>query len=383
MKYVQLSEVLAQAKTVRAGRDVFPVLSMTMRDGLVPQGQKFKKSVSSADLSGYKVVTRGQLVVGFPIDEGVLSFQQVYDDALVSPAYGVWDLRNPAEVHAPYLEKFLRAPHALAYYKAKLRGSTARRRSLPLSSFAAMPVPLPNVEEQRRIVDVLDKADSLRAKRREAIAHLDSLGQSIFHEMFEDEPINRPLSDAVSSLVGGRNIVGAENSSNPIRVLKISAVTSGIYRESESKPLPDRYQPDDSHIVRAGDVLISRANTTELVGASALVQATNGLAALPDKLWRAEPAHEVLPGFLLATLQSDRVRSEISRRSTGSGGSMKNISKPKLLAIPIAVPALERQKEFDSRIQVIQQLSSCYRQQLAELDNLFLSLQDRAFKGEL
>lgn len=244
-------------------------------------------------------------------------------------------------------------------------------------------VPVPSVEEQRRIADILDKADALRVKRREAIAHLDSLGQSIFHEMFGQESTSRPLSDAVTSLVGGRNVVGSENSSNPVRVLKISAVTSGIYRESESKPLPDAYQPDESHMVRAGDILISRANTTELVGASALVQETGGSVALPDKLWRAEPGPDILPSFLLATLQSDRVRSEISRRSTGSGGSMKNISKPKLLTIPIAMPSLERQKEFTLRMQTIRRLNDHHRQQLDRLDNLFLSLQDRAFKGEL
>lgn len=383
MKHVPLGDILVQAKTVRAGANAHPILSMTMRDGLVPQRQKFKKSISSADLSAYKVVYKGQLVVGFPIDEGVLSFQKTHDSAIVSPAYGIWDLRDPKEVFARYLERFLRSPFALHYYKAKLRGSTARRRSLPVSSFTSLFVPLPNYIEQRRIADILDKADALRAKRREAIAHLDSLGQSIFHDMFRREPINRPLSDAVTSLVGGRNVVGSENSSNPVRVLKISAVTSGIYLESESKPLPDDYRPDVSHIVRAGDVLISRANTTELVGASALVQKTNGSVALPDKLWRAEPGREVLPSFLLATLQSNRVRSEISRRSTGSGGSMKNISKPKLLTIPIALPSLERQKEFASRMEAIQLLSDRHRQQLVELDSLFMSLQDRAFKGEL
>lgn len=241
-------------------------------------------------------------------------------------------------------------------------------------------IPLPPLDEQRRIAAIMDKADTLRIKRRKALAHLDDLGQAIFHEMFHEEEVAHVLSDAVTALVGGRNVVGREDSSNMVRVLKISAVTSGTYLESESKPLPADYVPEESHIVRRGDVIISRANTTELVGASALVEQTDGVSALPDKLWRAVPAAGIEPRFLLATLQSRRVRAEISRRSTGSGGSMKNISKPKLLGTPIAIATSEKQQVFARRIESVERLRAKYIAQLSALDELFVSLQERAFR---
>ncbi|WP_332602508.1 hypothetical protein [Arthrobacter sp. S2(2024)] len=383
MTIAKLGELIQPAKVKRAGDGDFPLLSMTMRNGLVPQGEKFKKRVAGADLSQYKVVQHNQLVVGFPIDEAVLAFQRSIPAGIVSPAYGVWDLADKVASDAPYLERFLRSPRAIAYYKAKLQGSTARRRSLPNPVFLDMEVPLPPLVEQRRITAILDKADKIRAKRREALARLDTLTQSIFHSMFSGQPAHTPLSDAIAGLTGGRNLVGAEDGSNPFRVLKISAVTSGRYLESESKALPDGYIPPKDHIVRQGDVLISRANTTELVGASALVESTTGTSALPDKLWRAIPAVGVDPRFLIATLQSAATRAEISRRATGSGGSMKNISKPKLLAIPISLPPFELQQTFATRVAAVERFKETHRKHLAELDALFASLQHRAFNGEL
>lgn len=90
VKMVKLGDVITPAKCERAGQRSFPLLSMTMHEGLVDQQEKFKKRVASEDVSSYKVIERGQLVVGFPIDEGVLDFQTRYDRAIVSPAYGVW-----------------------------------------------------------------------------------------------------------------------------------------------------------------------------------------------------------------------------------------------------------------------------------------------------
>ena len=124
IQHLELGRIIAPAKLRRAGTADYPVLSMTMRDGLVDQSAKFKKRVASADTSPYKVVKRKQLVVGFPIDEGVLAFQDLYDEAIVSPAYDIWDIQDPSVISCDYLQRFLRSPSALSFYSAKLRGTT-------------------------------------------------------------------------------------------------------------------------------------------------------------------------------------------------------------------------------------------------------------------
>lgn len=92
IRKVELGALIQPAQLRRAEKETFPILSMTMHGGLVDQAIKFKKRVASTDTSQYKIVSHNQLVVGFPIDEGVLSFQKLYEKAIVSPAYDVWDL---------------------------------------------------------------------------------------------------------------------------------------------------------------------------------------------------------------------------------------------------------------------------------------------------
>lgn len=136
-----------------------------------------------------------------------------------------------------------------------------------------------------------------------------------------------PLSTYITGITSGKSLVADNEGESQNKVLKISAVTTGTFLASEVKTLPKDYDPDDSHRVAAGDILVSRANTTELVGASVLVDEVGSNIFLPDKLWRLTLVEDVNPVFLWALLQSKTIRSRISRCSTGSSGSMKNISK--------------------------------------------------------
>ncbi len=364
-----------------------------MHDGLVDQTLKFKKRVASLDTSQYKVVKKRQLVVGFPIDEAVLSFQNLYDEAIVSPAYNVWDITDLDLVESRYLEYFLRSSRAIEFYVGKLRGTTARRRSLPNDIFLTLAVPLPTKPEQVRIGEILNLIDGLRAKRRRAIAQLDTLTQTLFLEAFGDPAENPmgwkvgPIADFVLRFQGGKSInsVAGTNVVTQNRVLKVSAVTGMTFIPTESKPVLDTYQPPPEHFVRQGDLLFSRANTRDLVGAVAYVEGSWPNLLLPDKLWRfvwRRPV-SVHPLFVWALFQTPALRWEFARRATGTSGSMKNISQKKVLAIPTVLPPLERQKEFAQMIGAAQRLKNTHRKALAELKALDAVVQHRAFRGEL
>ena len=184
-KMVDLGTLIHQAKVVRCGEGNYPVLSMTMHDGLVFQNDKFKKTIASKDKSDYKVVKRNQLVISFPIDEGVLATQRIVDAGIVSPAYGIWDI-DQEMILPEFLEYALRCDRALNYYKAKLRGSTARRRSLPTSTLLAYTVPLPDISEQEHILNVVHKTQKVISGRTEEISLLDNLIKARFVELFGD-----------------------------------------------------------------------------------------------------------------------------------------------------------------------------------------------------
>lgn len=188
MKYkmVELGALISQAKTVRCGNGDYPVLSMTMHDGLVFQDDKFKKVIASKDRSDYKVVYRNQLVISFPIDEGVLAAQRIVDAGIVSPAYGIWDV-DQDKILPEFLEYALRCDRSLCYYKAKLRGSTARRRSLPTPTLLAHTIPLPSLEEQEEILEIIHQAHDVVADRKLELEKLDELIKARFVELFYDK----------------------------------------------------------------------------------------------------------------------------------------------------------------------------------------------------
>jgi type I restriction enzyme S subunit len=253
-------------------------------------------------------------------------------------------------------------------------------------------IPLPPLSEQRRIAAILDQADALRAKRREALAKLDEMAQAIFVEMFGDLRENAlkwpiyPVSHYVSEFQGGKSLeANGDEKSAKYRVLKISAVTGMMFRPTECKPLADDYEPPSEHFVRPGDLLFSRANTTELVGAVAYVEETPQNLVLPDKLWRFVFREPLLvdPLFVWALFQTPVVRDEIERRATGTSGSMKNISQGKLLSLPTILPPLEKQQEFTLRLREVQSLKASQSIFAGEADTLFTALQHRAFSGSL
>ncbi|MFE0379813.1 hypothetical protein ACFW1M_30605 [Streptomyces inhibens] len=380
-----LGSLIEPAKLRRAGSDNFPILSMTMHHGLVDQGDKFKKRVASRDTSTYKIVRRGQLVVGFPIDEGVLSFQDKYDEAIVSPAYEIWDVRDSTGIDRAYLERFLRSPRALAYYAGKLQGTTARRRSLPKDVFLELPVVISDLAQQRRVAQVLGHMDALRAKRREAIALLDDLAESIFLDMFGDPSRNKknwPMKK-IGDLVVSANYGTSEKASSrgDLPVLRMNNITASGQVELGDLKFMDRATTSDKHLVRSGDVLFNRTNSPELVGKSAIYRGTDELA-YAGYLIRVRVNEFNDPEYLAAFLNT-RYAKRVLRGMCKSIVGMANINARELQGIDIAEPPQRLQAQFGERIRAVEKMRGAHRHHLDKLDALFASIQSRAFRGEL
>ena len=385
-KMVELGTLIQQAKTVRCGSDDYPVLSMTMHDGLVFQDDKFKKIIASKDRSDYKVVKRNQLVISFPIDEGVLAAQRIVDAGIVSPAYGIWDI-DQEKILPEFLEYALRCDRALSYYKAKLRGSTARRRSLPTPTLLAFTVPLPGVSEQQFVLDVIHKAKKIIDNRSEEIQQLDNLVKARFVEMFGDPVRNPmqwdtyPLEECLERIDNGKSFICSDKprTDNNPAILKLSAVTYGDYRPHENKALLDESLFVESAEVHAGDLLFTRKNTPELVGMAAYVQNTPSKLMMPDLIFRLVPNEKVNAVFLWQLINCREFRPVIQAISGGSAKSMSNISKERLGKIKVICPPRELQ---DSLIPFVKQLDKSkvvVQKALDEAQTLFDSLMQQYF----
>lgn len=169
----KIGDIFEMSGKSKAGSQSLPIMSITMKGGLVDQSQKFKKRIASDDISLYKRVLRNELVVGFPIDEGVLGFLTQYEAAAVSPAYGIWRIRPEKyhDVDVRFLELVLRSPQAIAAYKAKMQGAVSRRRSVPPMVFAEIPVPLPPLEIQKEIVAEIEGYQKVIDGARSVLDH--------------------------------------------------------------------------------------------------------------------------------------------------------------------------------------------------------------------
>lgn len=299
---------------------------------------------------------------------------------------------HPERLDPRYALHVLRAPAVRRAGERRMVGSAGQRR-VPEAFLAGLALPLPPIKKQRWIADILDRADALRVKRREALTLLDDLSQAIFLDMFGDVMSNdrgwprATVGEFVAGFESGRNIVADDmnDTRSPFRVLKVSAVTSLRFRAGESKPVPPGYQPPGSHLVRDGDVLFSRANTTDLIGATALVTNPPPGLLLPDKLWRFKwhEIRRVEPLYVLHLFRQPRFRREVGRRATGTSSSMRNISQPKVLSIATGLPPLSLQERFAEGVRATHRATAHAESQAADLLALFESLQQQAFRGEL
>lgn len=292
-------------------------------------------------------------------------------------------VRPGGQLDSRYILHYLRQSHVRDTGELRMTGSAGQRR-VQAKYLSDLKVPLASLAEQRRIAEILDSMNSLKSLQARVDALLGGLPGARFEEEFESDFGTVRLSD-VAELSGGKSLVSKDQTiDSPYKVLKISSVTSGHFRGSEVKQLPPDYIPPVEHLVKKGDLLMSRANTSELVGATAYVGSVGRNIALPDKVWKFQwkiPGQN--PIFYHSLLSSNLVRGRISALSSGSGGSMKNISKSKLLSMEIPEVSPERQRDYADFAESIYARRRIAMRQLENLIELSNSLQSRAFRGEL
>lgn len=213
---------------------------------------------------------------------------------------------------------------------------------------------IPTIDEQRSIAAILDKVSDLIAQRRAQLDKLDLLVKSRFVEMFGDPHLNpkgwpiTTIGNVIETIESGWSGNGTQRAKGPneIAVLKVSAVTKGYFIPDECKVLDDQQNIKKYIFPQKGDLLFSRANTRELVGATAIVFEDHPDLILPDKLWKIHFTEEADVFYMKYILSSNVVRTEFSSVSTGTSGSMYNVSMEKFKNVKIPVPPIYLQKEF-------------------------------------
>ena len=323
---VKLGELISKAKVERCGDRSFPVYSMTMHDGIVEQSGRFKKTIASRDTSSYKVVKKNQLVVGFPIDEGVIYVQNHDQPGIMSPAYNVWDFDSDRVLPA-YLEFVLHSPQSMAYYAEKMRGTTARRRTLTGDALKNMPVPAPSIEDQYAVVKTLNCIKSQLAATQQMLDKLDQLVKSRFVEMFGD-----PVTAA-----------------STIKLGEVANMKAG--KTTTAKTIHDVYAPGlypcyGGNGLRGYSAEPTHAGVFPLIGRQGAlcgnVQIAHGVFRATEHAVVVDCKASCEPVWLFHYLKYD----DLGRLATGA--AQPGLSVKDLKLVPVQLPPEDRQADFIS-----------------------------------
>ena len=297
---------------------------------------------------------------------------------------------TPTEKVDPVFLYYLLKHSKPAFVKAGSGGAQPNISGTFLKNFE---IPLPPLEVQKRIAAILDKADAIRQKRKQAINLADEFLRRVFLDMFGDPVTNpkgweeRKLITGLSKVQSGWSAKGESYpcASNELGVLKVSAVTSGYFKEHENKFVSREIVPEGKSLLfpKKGDLLFSRANTRELVAATCIVTRDYDNVFLPDKLWKVEPNEYLMPEFLHMLIQQPRFKERLTSQATGSSGSMLNISKSKFEQTMSIFPSIEEQIKFkDIYWKVMKSLASLETSE-TKVGDFFNSLSQKAFSGQL
>lgn len=374
---MKVSDILEEYKELPSHENL-EVLTLTEKNGFVPQVDRFHKRLATQDTSKYRVVNTGDFAYNpYLLWAGAIAVNERPDPGIISPVYPTFRLKEGFD--PGYIFALLLSPLMLKRYDTISYGSVPRRRRAATKDFLNLTVPdIPPLEEQQRIATILGTVEEAIRAEEQSISKLETLVKNLAPET------NRtvPIGEYVERIVSGKSLKEHSTPGGP-RVLKISSTTSGYFKPEESKPLDPSYEPPEHHRVQEGDLLVSRANTTELVGASAIVDQPYENLLLPDKLWRLVTKDSVDPFFLWACLQHPLTRNAISKASSGSGGSMKNISQTNFLSVEIPDVDAALQTTVGNQVRTAFHQRALRSSKLTLLRELYTSLSSRAFSREL
>jgi type I restriction enzyme S subunit len=295
--------------------------------------------------------------------------------AVIRPKAGVVDPRF--FFHASRTQRF----------QAQLASSAnqSSQAGVYLGRLKKVEIPLPPLAEQRRIAEVLDRAEALRAKRRATLAQLDTLTQSIFLDLFghphhnpkrfSREPLGRLCERVTVGYVGP---MAEEYVERGIPLLRSLNIRRGRIALQDLKFVSPQFHAKLSKsAIRAGDVVTVR---TGQPGTTAVVPASLGEANCADLIvMTCGPRLD--PQYLSEALNIWLGDAKSIQGQVGAIQIHFNIGSAKKLQLPI--PPLSLQREFTSRIEAVRELKAAQQASLTDLDALFAVLQHRAFRGEL
>jgi type I restriction enzyme, S subunit len=297
-------------------------------------------------------------------------------------------VRLKDSVHRPFIRYWLESSEA----KNQIANSqvTATISNLSLSQVRNLKIPLPPLEQQRRIAAILDKADELRSKRRQAIEKLEQLLQSVFLELFGD-PVTNPkgwdechlgeVADIASGVAKGRKFGSKDTVEVPY--MRVANVQDEHIILNDVKTIEVLPEEVNKYALMKGDILLTEGGDPDKLGRGAIWHGEIKPCIHQNHIFRVRVKNNnLLPQFISPLIGSQRGKRyflSAAKQTTG----IATINMGQLKRFPILLPPIALQKKHFELSQSIESKLLIFEKSLNKLDKLFHSLQHRAFRGEL
>lgn len=250
-------------------------------------------------------------------------------------------------------------------------------------SLLALRIPLPPLAEQRRIAEVLDRTEAVRDKRRTALVQLDTLTQAIFLELFGDPATNpkgwplMPISEIGAVITGNTpSREHPEYFGAAIEWIKSDNINTPHYYLTKADEGLSESGKAVARTAPAHSILVTCiAGSPDCIGNAAM---TDREVAFNQQINALIP-RQADPHFLYAQIVVGK--RLIQKASTAAMKGM--VSKSRFERILLPFPPLALQRDFADRVVAVRKLKTAHDTSLAEMDVLFVALQNRAFRGEL
>jgi len=292
---------------------------------------------------------------------------------------------NNKNVFNKYIYYFLNSEIAKRQFDSNSRGGT--QKFVSLTNIRDLQVPLPPLETQKQIAQVLETADQLRKDCQQVEQELNALAQSVFLEMFGDpsiNPKNFPLG-TIKNLVEEVKYGTSEKADETIGdfpMLRMNNITyTGEWNFSSLKYANLDKKDHEKYLTKKGDILFNRTNSRDLVGKTAVFREDTPMA-IAGYLIRVRVNNKANSEYISAYLNSIHGKQTLQHMCKSIVG-MANINAQELQKIKILMPPKQLQDEFDNKLTKIRAQRKINTTQFTEYNNLFNALLQKAFKGEL
>lgn len=287
----------------------------------------------------------------------------------------------------PEFAKHLLRSSAFRTRLASFINKAVNQASVSISNLKTIPVRIPPLAEQKRIAEVLDQAEAVRAKRRAALVQFNPLTQSVFFDLFGDPTTNsrRWPTKALAALVRNDDTINygvvqpGDDLDDGVPLIRVGDLLDGRINHSSLKRISPTIEAKHKRSrLRGDEVLVSCVGS---IGIVALADESVAGFNIARAVARIPLSDAVSRLFIAAYLRTDFVQRYFTNE-------LRTVSQPTLnikqiSETPVLLPPLELQCEFDRRVAAVDNLKATHQASLSEMDALFASLQHRAFQGEL